>query len=315
MGKLKKIIIITGPTAVGKTDLAIFLAQKLNGEIISADSMQIYKKMDIGTAKPTPTQRKKVPHHLIDFVDPRESYSAGDFQRDARQLIEEIFKRKNLPLVVGGTGLYIKSLIHGLPPAFDKKDPNLRNELREIAQREGKETLHKKLKQCDPALASRIHPNDIQRVIRGLEVFKLTGKPLSEHQKNAPTSKLPYENVGFILFKPRDELYESIDQRVDKMEKLGLEDEVKELIEMGCNLTHTSMQGLGYKEFFLHLKGFLEREEAINQIKTNTRRYAKRQFTWFRNQFDFPWVQVGERENFFSEVLEQAKKQLTPGKN
>ncbi len=310
-----KILILTGPTAVGKTDLAIYLARNLGGEIISADSMQVYKKMDIGTAKPTPTERKKVPHHLIDFFDPRESYSAGDFQRDARRCIEDVLKRKHLPQVVGGTGLYIQSLLTGLPPAFDKKDPNLRKSLREIADREGREAVHKKLRQCDPELASRIHPNDIQRTIRGLEVYRLTGQPLSELQKKARATRLPYQVTGFILFRPREELYSLIDTRVDQMVAAGLEKEVQELIAMGCNSTHTSMQGLGYREFYYYLQGSnITREEAIDLIKRNTRRFAKRQLTWFRNQFDFPWIRVENEESFFPEMLSRAKKDLNlPG--
>ncbi len=307
-----KILVLTGPTAVGKTDLAIYLAKNLNGEIISADSMQIYKKMDIGTAKPTPTERKKVSHHLLDFLDPRETYSAGDFQRDARHCIEDILKKKHLPQVVGGTGLYIQAVLNGLPPAFDKKDPNLRKRLKEIAEREGRESLHKKLRQCDPQLASRIHPNDIQRTIRGLEVYKMTGQPLSELQKKARTIKLPYQVTGYVLFRPREELYSLIDRRVDQMIEAGLEKEVQKLIEMGCNLTHTSMQGLGYREFYYHLQeGSITKEEAIDLIKKNTRRFAKRQLTWFRNQFDFSWIQVKKEENFFPEMLETVKKDLS----
>ncbi len=314
VGDISKIVVITGPTAVGKTDLAIYLARQLKGEIISADSMQIYRGMDIGTAKPTPVERKKAPHHLIDFIDPRETYSAGDFQRDARERIEKISSKKNLPLVVGGTGLYIQALLYGLPAGFDKKDPNLRHELREIAAKEGREFLHKKLRQCDPELASRIHPNDIQRVIRGLEVFKLTGRPLSELQKENQSGELPYRVGGYVLNRPREELYQRIDWRVEKMIEEGLEEEVRGLVNKGCNLGHTAMQGLGYRELYLYLQGELNRDEAVQLIKRNTRRYAKRQLTWFKNKFDFSWIRVEDSEEFFPGVLERIRNDLGEGR-
>jgi len=304
---IREIIVITGPTAVGKTDLAIYLARHLGGEIISADSMQIYRYLDIGTAKPGPPERKMAPHHLIDQVDPRETYSAGDFQREARIKLDQIIKKKKQPLIVGGTGLYLQALLQGLPPAFEARDPALREKLRRLAEREGRQTLHNKLRQCDPELATRIHPHDIQRVIRGLEVFKVKGKPLSQLQKEAVSDKLPYPVLGYVLYRPREELYEMIDLRVDKMVEAGLEEEVRYLIQKGCNLNHTSMQGLGYREFFFFFQGFLSREETIRLIKRNSRRYAKRQLTWFRNKFDFTWIRVQDQPGFFPSILEKIK--------
>ncbi len=304
---IREIIVITGPTAVGKTDLAIYLARQLKGEIISADSMQIYRCMDIGTAKPGPRERKMAPHHLIDRVDPRETYSAGDFQREARQCLQKIFQKNKKPLIVGGTGLYLQALLQGLPPGFEDRDPALREELRGLAEREGREVLHRKLRQCDPELAARIHPHDMQRVIRGLEVFKLKGRPLSQLQQEASSFKLPHPVLGYVLYRPREELYEIIDRRVDKMVQAGLEEEVRSLIKKGCNLNHTSLQGLGYREFFFFSQGLLTRQETIRQIKRNSRRYAKRQLTWFRNKFDFSWIQVQEHPDFFSSVLGKIK--------
>lgn len=297
MGK-KPLVVIVGPTAVGKTKLSIELAKVLNGEIVSADSMQIYRYMDIGTAKPTVEERQGIPHHMIDVIDPGQEFSVAEYQRLATQTIDDIHSRGKLPIVVGGTGLYIKSLLYPMNFTDASYDPELRKELQLQAEIMGKEYLHSKLQAVDPKTAARLHPNDVRRVIRALEVYHLTGKPMSEYDQGLEQMDYKY-NVAIIgLTMDRAKLYQRINQRVDEMMKNGLLDEVKRMLEMGYTRDMISMQGLGYKELMEYLEGRVSLEEAIEVLKRETRRYAKRQLTWFRAQKDMAWVNVDEFESY-----------------
>ncbi len=291
---MEKLVIITGPTAAGKTQLSLQLAKKLDGEIISADSMQVYQGMDIGTAKPKEEDRKRVPHHLIDIVDPREDYSVGRFRKDASRIIKKLADREKLPILVGGTGLYIKALLENYPLSQVSKNEPLRQSLHKIAQEKGSSHLHNLLKQVDQPLAEKLHPNDLRRIIRGLEVYHATGTPLSQLHKIKKDQNQRYQTSGFVLSRDRDNLYARIDQRVEDMFESGLIQEVEELLRIGCTLKHTSMQGLGYKEAYLYLKGFSTPHGIKHNIKKKTRRYAKKQLTWFRHQLNFPWVNLDE---------------------
>ncbi|MFO7153400.1 MAG: tRNA (adenosine(37)-N6)-dimethylallyltransferase MiaA [Caldicoprobacter oshimai] len=293
----KPLVVIVGPTAVGKTRLSIELAKALNGEIVSADSMQIYRYMDIGTAKPTAEERQGIPHHMMDIIDPGQEFSVAEYQRLATQAIDDIHSRNKLPIVVGGTGLYIKSLLYPMNFTDASYDQEFRKELQRQAETMGKEYLHKKLQAVDPKTAARLHPNDVRRVIRALEVYHLTGKPMSEY--NQELEKMDYKyNVAMIgLTMDRAKLYERINQRVDEMIEKGLLDEVKQLLDRGYTRDMISMQGLGYKELIDYLQGRVSLEEAIYILKRETRRYAKRQLTWFRAQKDIAWVDVDQFES------------------
>ncbi|MDN5276787.1 MAG: tRNA dimethylallyltransferase [Clostridiales bacterium] len=293
----KPLVVIVGPTAVGKTKLSIELAKALNGEIVSADSMQIYRYMDIGTAKPTAEERQGIPHHMMDIIDPAQEFSVAEYQRLATQAIDDIHRRNKIPIVVGGTGLYIKSLLYPMNFTDASYDPEFRRELQRQAETTGKEYLHKKLQAVDPKTAARLHPNDVRRVIRALEVYHLTGKPMSEY--NQELEKMDYKyNVAMIgLTMDRAKLYERINQRVDEMIEKGLLDEVKRLLDRGYTRDMISMQGLGYKELIDYFQGKVSLEEAIYILKRETRRYAKRQLTWFRAQKDIVWVNVDQFES------------------
>lgn len=294
----KPLVVIVGPTAVGKTKLSIDLAKALNGEIVSADSMQIYRYMDIGTAKPTPEERQGIPHHMIDVIDPDQEFSVAEYQRLATKAIDDIHRRNKLPIVVGGTGLYVKSLLYPMNFTDASYDPELRKQLQHEAEVRGKEYLHKKLQAVDPKTAARLHPNDVRRVIRALEVYHLTGKPMSEY--NQELEKMGYRyNVAMIgLTMDRAKLYERINQRVDEMIQKGLLYEVKQLLDKGYTRDMISMQGLGYKELIDYFQGKISLEEAIYVLKRETRRYAKRQLTWFRAQKDIEWINVDELESY-----------------
>lgn len=290
MADQKNIIIIAGPTAVGKTDAAILLARELGAEIVSADSMQIYRGMDIGTAKPTKEQRRAVYHHMIDVVEPDQPYSVGDYLRDARAAIDGIISSGGVPLVVGGTGLYIRALTRGLfhgPPA----DLELRERL---IRRESDEPgrLYSDLATIDPDAAVKIHPNDLRRTVRALEVFYLRDRKLSEFHREHAFRESPYSFRLLFLVRSRSELYGRIERRVDEMVEAGLETEVGMLKERGYDPELSSMQGLGYQHFMRFFAGSASREEAIALLKRDTKRYAKRQFTWFRREPDAVWVDI-----------------------
>ena len=291
MSSQKTILIIAGPTAVGKTEASLLLAREQGAEIVSADSMQIYRGMDIGTAKPTPEQRRLVYHHLIDIVDPAQPYSVGDYLRDARNAIEGILKSGGTPIVVGGTGLYIRALMKGLlhgPPA----DLELREQLLRKEAENGEGTLYADLARRDPESAIKIHPNDLRRTIRALEVFLLRDRKLSDLQKEHAFRDQPYAFQLLFLVRGRSELYPRIERRVDEMIAEGLEDEVKGLMLKGYSRDLVSMQALGYSHFLEYFSNRASSGETVELLKRDTRRFAKRQFTWFRREPDARWVDI-----------------------
>lgn len=294
--KKPKIIIICGPTASGKTSIAIDLAKDLNGEIISADSMQIYRYMDIGTAKPTANEQSCVPHHMIDIVDPNESFDARQFAKMADEKIKELIDRDIIPFVVGGAGLYIKALVYGLfnPGPVDSK---IRKRLNQKGKLHGSNFLHRKLKKCDPYAAQRIHPNDTFRIIRALEIYKMSGKPISELHHEHRFMNKPYEVLKIGLIMGRDLLYDRINKRVDEMIESGFVKEVKGLLKKGYSTELKSMQSIGYR----HMNDFIEERSSWNEmvrtLKRDTRRYAKRQFTWFKADSDILWTEPKQMHN------------------
>lgn len=291
---MKKIplVILTGPTAVGKTNLSIQLAKKLNMDIISADSMQIYKYMDIGSAKVKPDEMKGIKHYLIDEVNPDFSFSVSEFQQRANNYIDEIVKNNKIPLVTGGTGLYLNSLIYNMDFAKSDADNKLRESLRLELEEKGIDYMHNKLKELDEDSANRIHKNNTKRVIRALEVC-LSGKKMSDFSNDLKLNE-KYEPIIIVLNRDRSHLYKRIDMRVDLMIKEGLEDEVKKLLSMGYTKDLISMQGIGYKEIIKYLDGEYSYDEAIEIIKRDSRRYAKRQLTWFRRYKDAMWFDLDE---------------------
>ncbi|MBC7363564.1 MAG: tRNA (adenosine(37)-N6)-dimethylallyltransferase MiaA [Candidatus Aminicenantes bacterium] len=293
----KKILIIVGPTAVGKTATALWLAQEFSGEIISCDSMQVYRGFDIGTDKPSLEERKKVRHHLIDFLDPSQQFSAADFAFLALEIAEDIIARRHLPIVVGGTGLYHRALTVGLFKG-PGRDQALRQKLKEEARAFGLEKLYHKLRQIDPEYANKITPKDSIRIIRALEVYHKTGRPISEHFR---LTKSPLQARGFIpgqigLKLERKELYRRIEERVNRMFERGLVAEVRKLLEQGLTEEAAPFKGLGYRQVLRYLKGEISLEEAIELTKLETRHYAKRQMTWFRKTPGLTWFQPTEKD-------------------
>ncbi|MED2253921.1 tRNA (adenosine(37)-N6)-dimethylallyltransferase MiaA [Brevibacillus parabrevis] len=286
----EKLVVIVGPTAVGKTQLSLELAQQFNGEIISGDSMQVYRGMDIGTAKAEPAELALVPHHLIDIKNPDEEYSVAMFQESATQLISSINRRGGLPFIVGGTGLYIESVTHRFQFSQATQDPELRERLQRLADTEGVDALHARLADVDPVTAERLHPNDVKRVIRALEIYESTGYKMSDFQLRAQHS--PYELVMIGLTMDRAILYERINRRVELMIEAGLIEEVRGLLDKGYDASLVSMQGLGYKELIPYLYGEITLEKAINDIKQRTRHFAKRQLSWFRRMPEIQWFDM-----------------------
>jgi tRNA dimethylallyltransferase len=283
------LIVIAGPTGVGKTGVAIALAKRIGGEIVGADSRQIYRYMDIGTAKPTPAERARVPHHLIDIRNPDEDYSAAEYARDASVAIRDIHACGEIPLLVGGTGLYIHAVLYGI---FEGpgRDETFRSEMHALAKERGPVYIHQKLLQVDPETALRLHPHDLTRVIRALEVYHLTGKPISEQQSCATAPIAEYRSCFFVITAEREILYERIDTRVDQMITQGLVEEVRGLLKRGYHANLNSMNSVGYKEIIEFLSGKQDLPSTIRLIKQNTRRYAKRQLTWFRKYQDNFWI-------------------------
>ena len=284
----QKIVVIVGPTAVGKTAFSIKVAEAFGGEVISGDSMQVYKELDIGTAKVTLDEMRDVPHHLIDFKEINEDYDVSDFQKDAKQKIEEITKRGKLPVIAGGTGLYIESLLYPVSHGSDA-EPNLalRKELEDVAQSQGNDVLWDRLNEVDPAAADKIHPNNVRRVIRALEVFYETGELFSSFQKEKENKEPNYDAFIVSLDTDRELLYDRINMRVDLMAAEGLEEEARQLWQkLGPEPEAQSTKGIGYNELFPYFNDEIPFEEAIESIKQNSRRYAKRQLTWFRNRLD-----------------------------
>ena len=291
MSSTNPILIIAGPTAVGKTDASLLLAQEWGAEIVSADSMQIYRGMDIGTAKPSPDERKQVYHHMIDIVDPAQPYSVGDYLRDARSALEAIMKVGGRPIVVGGTGLYIRALMRGLfhgPPA----DLELRERLLRKEAESGDGALYEDLSRLDAEAAIKIHPNDLRRTVRALEVFYLRDRKLSDFQREHAFQEKPFNFRLLFLVRGRPELYARIEQRVDRMIEEGLEEEVKGLMLKGYGSELVSMQAIGYQHFINYYKGRTNYEETVALLKRDTKRFAKRQFTWFRREPAARWVDI-----------------------
>ncbi len=284
-----KLLCLLGPTAVGKTEVAIQLAQRLNAEIVSVDSRQIYRQMNIGTAKPTPDEQKAAPHHLIDCVDITQSFSVADFQSLADAAITEIQNRGKQVLLVGGAGLYFRAIVDGLfeGPAADHA---FRKRLEQEASEKGVDVLHDRLRTCDPESADRIHPNNLTRVIRALEVYELTGTPMSEHQQQWQSKNQRYPFHAFGLTMSRELLYRRIEQRVDVMLANGLIAEVEALLAAGYSRDSFALQSFGYRELIAYLDGNCTYVEAVEQLKQNTRRFAKRQLTWFRKDNRIEWV-------------------------
>ncbi len=286
----KPLVVLTGPTAVGKTKLSITLAKALGGEIISADSMQVYKHMDIGSAKITEKEMDGVPHHLIDVLSPFEEFHIVRFQELAKKAMEDIYNRGKTPVFVGGTGFYIQAITKDIDFTEGEEDKQYREELSRLAAEKGNEFLHEMLREVDKKSAEEIHANNVKRVIRALEFYKENGFPISQHNEEQKQNETPYNLAYFVLNAPRDLLYERIDRRVDEMMKNGLVKEVQKLKDMGCRREMTSMQGLGYKEILSFLDGEIPLDEAVRVLKRDTRHFAKRQLTWFRRESDVIWV-------------------------
>lgn len=287
-GNPQKIVIICGPTGIGKTSTAIQLSQEFSGEIISADSMQVYREMDIGTAKPTRTEQELVPHHMINVVHPNEPFDAATFTKMADSVIRFLIQHNRLPFIVGGTGLYIKALIHGLFRARPA-DTGVISRLRKESDQFGSEALHKQLAECDPQAAARIHPNDSFRIIRALEIFEATGKPISTYHDLHRFSEKKYHALKIGLSCERETLYARINQRVDMMLDQGILGEVEQLLKKGYSADLKSMQSLGYRHMAAYLSGKITWDEAVNAMKQDTRRYAKRQLTWFKADPEIKW--------------------------
>lgn len=300
---MNPLIILAGPTAVGKTELSLRLAQRLNAEIVSADSMQVYKRMNIGTAKPSREEREAVPHHLIDLIEPDRDFSVADYKKCFEQTVSSIYDRGKLPLMTGGTGLYIRACTQ----AFDLEPggplPSLRQELKEQAEQFGPNYIHQRLIEVDPEAAEKIHPNDSRRVIRALEVFLSTGSPISQLQQKRSNS-FKYRVIYLFLNRDRDELYRRIELRVDHMISNGLVEEVRSLLECGFSPQLKPMQSLGYKQISSYLQQAVSLEEAVASIKQETRRYAKRQLTWFRKEPVEKNINIsGDLQEFFGDIL------------
>ncbi len=284
------LLVIVGPTAVGKSELALQVAEKLKTEIISADSAQVYRNMDIGTAKPTAEEQKRVKHHLIDLVDPDQPFSVADYQHAANELIKKLWSAKKLPLMVGGTGLYIRAVAGAYAFGSKGADFNTRTKYEQEAAEFGLSHLYQKLEGLDPEAAGKIHPNDQKRIIRALEVFNLEGKPISEQVRKTRISESPYQAVLFGLNMDRAVLYERIEKRVEKMIEKGFLEEVNSLRDKGFGKSDPGMQILGYRQLFAYLEGSAGWEDTIADIKKETRNLAKRQLTWFRREKEITWI-------------------------
>lgn len=310
----KPLIILTGPTAVGKTKASIGLAKAIGGEIISADSMQVYRHMDIGSAKITKEEMADVPHYLIDVLEPEEEFHVVRFQQMAKAAMADIYSRGKIPIIVGGTGFYIQALLYDIDFTENEGDSVYREKLEALAKEKGAAYLHGQLAMVDPKSAEEIHANNIKRVIRALEFYHQTGQKISEHNERERQKESPYQFCCFVLNDRRECLYERIDQRVDQMIRNGLVQEVQTLKERGCTKQMVSMQGLGYKEIFSYLEGDCSLEEAVYIIKRDTRHFAKRQLTWFKRERDVIWVQKDELnyddKKLLQSLLESIKERM-----
>ena len=303
----KPLIILAGPTAVGKTSLSIRLAKETGGEIISADSMQVYRHMDIGSAKITKEEMEGVPHYLVDVLEPEEEFNVVRFQQMAKEAAEMIWKKGKIPLVVGGTGFYIQAFLYDIDFTENDGDESYRRQLeRKASDEEGASELYEILKTVDPKAAQEIHPRNIKRIIRALEFYHQTGKKISEHNETQRQKESPYNYAYFVLTDERSRLYERIDRRVDLMMEQGLLDEVRYLKERGVRKDSTAMQGLGYKELYAYLEGEYPLDEAVRIIKRDTRHFAKRQLTWFKRERDVIWADksvIGQEEENLADYM------------
>lgn len=308
----KPLIVLTGPTAVGKTALSIQLARRIGGEIISADSMQVYRHMDIGTAKIRLEEMDGVPHHLIDILEPTEDFNVVRFQALARAAAEDIYSRGKIPIVAGGTGFYIQALLNDIDFTQIDENTQFREEMERLAAEQGAEVLHERLRAVDPESAEAIHANNVKRVIRALEYYQQTGQKISEHNEAEREKESAYNSAYFVLTDDRKILYDRIDKRVDLMMQEGLLEEVNALRLRGLKRESVAMQGLGYKELFGYFEGEYPLEEAVRIIKRDTRHFAKRQLTWFRRERDVIWLdksEIGrEDEQLIQQMLTVLKK-------
>ena len=286
------LLIVAGPTATGKSDSAVELALRMNGEVISADSMQVYRGMDIGSAKITREEMRGVPHHLIDCADPDENWNVVRFQKEARNAVQDIISRGRLPILCGGTGFYIQALLYDIDFTQMEENTPLRERLSAMAAEKGPEAVHKLLAERDPASAAAIHPNNIKRVIRALEFMEESGNSIASHNMQQRERESYYRSVFFVLTMERARLYERIDRRVDLMMERGLVEEVSRLRDMGIRRDSTSMQGIGYKQIYGYLEGEYDLDEAVRLVKRDTRHFAKRQLTWFRREKDVIWTDL-----------------------
>ena len=304
----RPLIVLTGPTAVGKTSLSISLAKAVNGEIISADSMQVYKKMDIGSAKIRPEEMQGVKHYLVDVLEPEEEFHIVKFQQMAKEAMEEIYEKRKIPILVGGTGFYIQAVTRDIDFTEAQQENTYRAELEKLAETEGAEYLHDRLKEVDPASADTIHANNVKRVIRALEFYHQNQSPISAHNQEQKEHETPYNLAYFVLNVPRELLYKRIDDRIDEMLKEGLLEEVQKLKDMGYHRGMVSMQGLGYKEILAYLDGEYPLEEAVRILKRDTRHFAKRQLTWFRREKDTIWMNKDEFDYNEDRILDEMLK-------
>ncbi len=294
---MKPLIILTGPTAVGKTTLSIELAKAIGGEIISADSMQVYKYMDIGTAKIMPDEMAGIRHYLVDELMPDAPFNVAVFQQMAKSAIEEIYSRGKIPIIVGGTGFYIQALLYDIDFTAEDGDATYRKSLEKLAEEKGAHYLHTLLQDCDAPSAKSIHENNVKRVIRALEFYHIHGTRISDHNEAERQKKSPYQFEYFVLTNERDILYQRIDKRIDVMLEKGLVEEVQKLLDMGYNRELVSMQGLGYKEIVAYLMGECSLEDAVYILKRDTRHFAKRQITWFKREQDVDWIDKSTYKN------------------
>lgn len=284
------LVILTGPTAVGKSELSIMLAEQIGGEIISADSMQVYRRMDIGSAKITTEEMRHIPHHLINVLEPTEEFNVVSFQKMAKKALTGIYERGHIPIVAGGTGFYIQALLYDIDFTENEEDKKLRKELEEIAQTKGRKALYERLKEIDPESCESIHAHNSKRVIRAIEFYEKTGMKISEHNRKQRERKSPYRFAYFVLNDDRERIYRRIDERVNRMIAGGLVEEVASLAREGCTREMVSMQGLGYKEILDYLDHKITFDEAVYTLKRDTRHFAKRQLTWFRRERDVIWI-------------------------
>lgn len=314
MAAKNSMIILAGPTAVGKTKLSIALAKAVDGEIISADSMQVYRHMDIGSAKISREEMQGVPHHMIDILEPWEPFNVVIFKEKCEACLKEIYERGHIPIVTGGTGFYIQALLRNIDFTENEENTEYREALEKLAREKGPEYLHEMLERADPVSAQIIHANNIKRTIRALEYFHLTGEQISRHNEREREKPPAYRSCYFVLNDERERLYAGIEQRVDEMLKQGLVDEVRSLRDMGCHRGMVSMQGLGYKEILAFFDGELTLAQAVELLKRDTRHFAKRQLTWFRREKDVIWVDKKvfgyDEEKILRYMLEQCRKVL-----